>query len=322
VSKIDFTGRVAIVTGAGNGLGKEYALQLAARGAAVVVNDLGGTTTGTGQDNSAADAVVREIVAAGGRAVANYDSVGTRAGGDAIVATAMDHFGRIDIVINNAGNQRNGRIEQLTDDDFEAVLAVHLKGAFYLSQTAYKHMLKQQYGRFIFTSSASGVLGHFIRANYSSAKMGLVGLMHSFSLEGARAGILANALLPTAASRLGQAPVDAILPEWEAVQPQKTKGIEKIGAKMRVEYVTPLVLYLASDHCKTTHAMWSATGGRYARCFIGMTRGWLGPADRPATPEEIEANLTQIENRAGFTEPQTVAEELEDVVRVTAERGA
>ena len=317
MSKIDFTGRVAIVTGAGGGLGRDYAIQLAARGAAVVVNDLGGTTGGTGQDKSAADAVVRTIVEAGARAVANYDSVATRAGCDAIVATAMDHFGRVDIVINNAGNQRNGRIEQLSDDDFEAVLAVHLNGAFYLSQTAYKQMLKQQYGRLVFTSSASGVLGHYIRANYAAAKAALVGLMHSFSLEGARAGILANALLPTAASRLGGGPADSLLPEWDALQPQRVKDIELIGAKIRVEYVTPLVLYLASERCKSTHAMWSATGGRYARAFVGMTRGWLGPSDRPATPEEIAANLARIEDRAGFTEPHSVAEELADVVRQT-----
>ena len=320
MSDIDFTGRVAIVTGAGNGLGRDYAMQLAARGAAVVVNDLGGTTTGTGQDKSAADAVVQMIVAAGGRAVANYDSVGTRAGGDTIVATAMDHFGRVDIVINNAGNQRNGRIEQITDEDFAAVLDVHLKGAFYVSQTAYKHMLDQKYGRIIFTSSASGILGNYIRANYAAAKAGLIGLMHSFSLEGARAGILANALLPTAASRLGRAPADAILPEWQAAQPEKVKGMELIGARISVEYVTPLVLYLASERCRSTQAMWSATGGRYARAFIGMTRGWVGPADRPSTPEEIAAHVAEIEDPTGFTEPHSVAEELEDVVRITTER--
>jgi len=322
VSKIDFTHRVAVVTGAGGGLGRDYALQLAARGAAVVVNDLGATTTGSGQDKAPAEAVVRSIVDSGGWATASYDSVATRAGAEAIVAAAMDHFGRIDVVVNNAGNQRNGRIEQLSDEDFDEVLAVHLNGAFYVSQAAYKQMIKQRYGRLIFTSSASGVFGNYIRANYAAAKAGLIGLMHSFALEGAYAGVLANALLPTAASRLGQAPAHAILPEWEAFQPEKVPGIERIGAKIRAEYVTPLVLYLASERCTSSHGMWSATGGRYARAFVGVTRGWLGPSGRPPTPEEIAANLAQIEDRGGFTEPHTVAAELADVARISIERGA
>jgi len=321
VSKIDFTGRVAVVTGAGGGLGRDYALQLAARGAAVVVNDLGAATTGSGQDQGPAEAVVRAIVDCGGRAVASYESVATRAGADAIIAAAMDHFGRIDIVVNNAGNQRNGRIEQLSDEDFDAVLAVHLNGAFYISQSAYKQMIRQRYGRLIFTSSASGVFGNYIRANYAAAKAGLIGLMHSFALEGAYAGVLANALLPTAASRLGQAPAHAIRPEWEAFQPQMVPGIERIGAKIRAEYVTPLVLYLASERCTRSHGIWSATGGRYARAFVGVTRGWLAPSARPPTAEQIEANLAQIEDRSGFTEPQTVAAELADVARFTIEHG-
>jgi len=321
VSKIDFTGRVAIVTGAGGGLGRDYALQLAARGAAVVVNDLGGATTGAGRDTGPADSVARAILESGGRAVANYDSVATRAGAEAIIAAAMERFGRIDILVNNAGNQRNGRIEQLSDEDFDAVLAVHLTGAFYVSQSAYKQMIRQRYGRLIFTSSASGLFGNYIRANYAAAKAGLIGLMHSFALEGAYADVCANALLPTAASRLGQAPAEAIRPEWQAFQPQNVAGIERIGAKIRAEYVTPLVLYLASERCTSTHGIWSATGGRYARAFVGVTRGWLGPPDRPATAEEIEAHLAQIEDRAGFTEPHTVAAELADVARFTLERG-
>jgi NAD(P)-dependent dehydrogenase (short-subunit alcohol dehydrogenase family) len=264
--------------------------------------------------------VARESVAAGGKAIANHASVATRAGAEAIVADALEHYGRIDVLINNAGNQRNGRIEQLSEEDFEAVLAVHLRGAFHVSQLAYAQMIKQRYGRLIFTSSASGLFGNYIRANYAAAKAGLIGLMHSFALEGAYAGVCANALLPTAASRLGQAPAHAIRPEWEAFLPQHVAGIERIGAKIRVEYVTPLVLYLASEACTSSHGMWSATGGRYARVFVGVTRGWLGPADRPATAEEIAAHLAQLEDRAGFTEPHTVAEELAEVARQTPER--
>lgn len=320
MTEIDFTGRVAVVTGAGNGLGKDYAIALAARGANVVVNDLGGSTEGSGGSHRSADAVVDQIVGAGGQAVANYDSVGTRAGGEAVIETAMDAFGRVDIVINNAGNQRNNRFENMTDEEFDAVIDVHLKGAFYVSQPAYRIMMKQQYGRFVFTSSASGMFGNYIRTNYASAKAGLVGMMHSVALEGERHGILANALLPCAASRLGQAPANSMYPEWEADDPRNMPGMELIGPRILPEYVTPLTLYLASERCKSTHAMWSALGGRYARVFVGATRGWLGPDDRPATPEEIADHLEDIEERRNFEEPHTVSEEFDPVIATYRQR--
>jgi len=311
---IDITGRVAVVTGAGNGLGRDYALELARRGARVVVNDLGGSTEGIGGSHTSADEVVAQIADRGGRAVANYDSVGTRAGAEAVIETAMDAFSRVDIVINNAGNQRNNRFENMTDEEFDAVIDVNLKGAFYVSRAAYRIMMKQGYGRFVFTSSASGVFGNYIRTNYAAAKAGVLGIMHSVALEGERHGILANALLPCAASRLGQTPADSMYPEWEATDPRNKPGIELVGARILPEYVTPLAVYLASEQCQSTHAIWSALGGRYARVFVGATRGWLGPEDRPATPEEIADHLAEIEDRRHFDEPHTVSDEFDQVI--------
>ena len=201
---VRFDGRVALVTGAGGGLGRDYSIELARRGARVVVNDLGGTATGTGESRSAAQGVVDEITQAGGIAVASYESVASRAGGAAIVQTALDHFGRLDIVINNAGFLRNNRFEDMTDTEIDSVLDVHLKGAFYVSQPAYSAMKANSYGRFIFTASASALYGHAWQANYAAAKGGLMGLSHIVSLEGARHGILSNLLLPTAHTRMNE----------------------------------------------------------------------------------------------------------------------
>ena len=319
---IDFSGRVAIVTGAGGGLGKVYATQLAARGATVVVNDLGGGTEGTGGSSAPADAVVSQIRNAGGIAIAHCESVASRHGGESLVAAAMDHFGRVDVVINNAGNQRNNRFELMTDEEFDSVLNVHLKGAFYVSQPAYRYMAQQHYGRFLFTSSSSAMLGHYIRTNYSSAKAGLVGMMHSVALEGARHGILANALLPVAASRLGKAPPGMLYPEWEAEQSVSGKpGFDLIGPSVVPEYVAPLALYLCSERCTSTRAMWSAVGRRYARVFVGVTKGWLAPAEQPATPEEISEHLAQIEDRGGFDEPLSGMDEFNAVIEL-ARQGA
>lgn len=323
MSNIEFGGRVALVTGAGNGLGRDYALQLAGRGAAVVVNDFGGNPDGTGGADGPADQVVSEIRAAGGIAVANHASVATRAGADSMVATAIEHFGRIDILINNAGNQRNKRFEDMSDEDFSSVLDVHLTGAFYVSQTAYKLMMAQRYGRIIFTSSSSGVFGNYIRANYATAKAALIGLMNAISLEGERYGITANAVLPFAATaRLGKAPPDALHPDWQEKMPEAIPGVAVLASAMSADYVTPLLLYLASERCTSTHAIWSALAGRYARTFIGLTKGWLAPGARPPTPEEIESHLEQIEDRAHHDLPMSVADELGPVVDALNRRRA
>jgi NAD(P)-dependent dehydrogenase (short-subunit alcohol dehydrogenase family) len=311
MSTIDFSGRVAIITGAGGGLGREYALRLAERGAHVVVNDLGSDAAGF-----AADRVVEEIRAAGGTAIANHAAIGARAAAEEIVAAALESFGRIDILINNAGNQANNRFELMSDAEFDSVLEVHLKGAFTLTQLVYREMMKRKYGRILFTSSSSGMLGHFIRSNYSSAKAALVGLMHSVSLEGRTHGIFANALLPTAAgSKLGKVPPGTLLPEWEPQMPERQPEMALIGAAMTFAKVAPLVLYLVSERCTTTHAMYSAAAGRYARVFVGITHGWMAPLAHTPTPEEIEAHFEEIEDRASFEVPYFLPDELIAIAR-------
>ena len=309
MSNITFQGRVAIITGAGNGLGRTYALDLARRGAAVVVNDIG---------KESADQVVAEIKAAGGKAVANYDSVATRTGADANVATAMDNFKRVDIVINNAGNQANARFEDMSDGEFESVLAVHLKGAFALSQTAYKVMMKQAYGRFLFTSSASGIFGHFIRTNYASAKAGLMGLMHAVYLEGARYNITSNALLPVASSantKLGKVPPNVIWPDWDARMPEKQSEMAHLAGFMSPDHVTGMATYLVSEDCKSSGGMYSAAGGRFSRVFIGAAPGWLTPTNAPAAAEDIRAHFAEIENREGYEVYPSLTDEMLSVCR-------
>jgi NAD(P)-dependent dehydrogenase (short-subunit alcohol dehydrogenase family) len=315
MNKINFDNRVAIVTGGGNGLGRDYCIELAKRGAQVVVNDLGGTGAGLGQSKSAADNVVAEIKAAGGRAIASYDSVATRAGGNAIVDSAMAAFGRVDIVINNAGFLRNSRFEDLTDEQLDSILGVHLKGAFYVSQPAYRIMKEQKYGRFVFTSSASAMFGHPWQTNYAAAKGGLMALSNVVALEGLRHGIQSNALMPTANSRLSGEMHDG----WtEVTNVSKTLAevdFATVNPLLVPEANTPLVLYLVSERCKATHGIYSCNSARYARVFIGATEGYVANGGRIATSEEIEANWSAVEDRARYHTPQSVYEEFLPVVQ-------
>ncbi|MGD2042930.1 MAG: SDR family oxidoreductase, partial [Acidimicrobiia bacterium] len=256
---ITFDGRVAIVTGAGGGLGRTYALELARRGARVVVNDLGGAVDGTGSSESAADKVVSEIAEAGGEAVANYDSVSTPEGGESIVQTALDAFGTVEIVVNNAGILRDKSFAKMTMDEVQAVLDVHLKGGFNVSSPAFKVMRENAYGRFVFTSSASGLFGNFGQANYGAAKAGLVGLSNVIAIEGAKYNIKSNAIAPIAKTRMTE---DLPIPDAVAA-----------------EHVTPMVVYLCSDANEHSHEIFTVGGGRYGRVFIGTNRGWFSGTD-------------------------------------------
>jgi NAD(P)-dependent dehydrogenase (short-subunit alcohol dehydrogenase family) len=202
MSEIRFDDRVAVITGAGGGLGKTYAVELARRGAKIVVNDLGGAADGTGGGSSMADATVREIEEAGGTALANYDSVATPEGGAAIIQTALDAFGQVDVVINNAGILRDKSFVKLEPKDLKAVLAVHLEGAFYVSQPAFRAMKERSYGRFLFTASTAGIFGNFGQTNYGAAKFGLVGLSNVLAIEGAKYNINSNAIAPVAKTRM------------------------------------------------------------------------------------------------------------------------
>ncbi|MCW2725505.1 MAG: hypothetical protein JWN35_2426 [Frankiales bacterium] len=288
---IDFDGRVAIVTGAGGGLGRTYALDLAARGAAVVVNDLGGSVDGKGGDDSAAQKVVDEITAQGGQAVPNYDSVSTPEGGENVVKTAVDAFGRVDVVINNAGILRDKSFLKLEWSDLDAVLDVHLKGAFYVSQPAFRVMKENGYGRFVFTAS-NATFGNFGQTNYSAAKMGLVGLSNTIAVEGARAGILSNVIMPVAKTRM----TEELLGDF--------------ADYLAPEFVTPMVAYLSSEACTTTHGAYSAAGGRYARVFWALGQGWFAGQDAQPTAEDIAAHLDQIENQDGYIVPGSTTDEI------------
>ncbi|MNF22393.1 putative short-chain type dehydrogenase/reductase [compost metagenome] len=307
MSSIDFKDRVAIVTGAGGGLGRTYALELGARGAAVVVNDLGGRFDGSGSSQGMADQVVEEIRAAGGKAVANYDSVGTRAGGESIVQTALDSFGRVDIVINNAGHLRNAPFEDIDDEILDSLIDVHLKGAIYVTQPAYKVMKRQGYGRIVFASSAAGAFGNPQQAAYAAAKAGMLGVMNVLSLEGKEHGVLCNALLPVANSRM-EAAMDPT--QLEAFTAQYASFGDKLGTSYLPEFVTPLVVYLASESCTSTHAIYSAALGRYARAFIGVADGWTGPRDTPVTADELASHFQQISDVGYFSIPESLADEF------------
>jgi NAD(P)-dependent dehydrogenase (short-subunit alcohol dehydrogenase family) len=297
---IDFTDQVAIVTGAGRGLGRLYALELARRGAAVIVNDLGGSMHGEGADVSVADDVVAEIEAAGGTAVASHDSVAGPEGGQAIVATAVERFGRLDAVVSNAGIFNSIPFEELSADDWRKMLGVHLDGGFYLSQPAYRVMKRQGYGRFVFISSSGGMFGQPLEAHYAAAKAGLVGLTNVIAIEGAEHGILANAVLPFGFSRMVTETV------------RDPKALEETGflKVIKPELVVPVVVFLASRACDFTHRNYSACAGRFARVFVGLGQGWLAAPGSAPTAEDIAAHLSEVSATEPFTVPSSIFEEV------------
>lgn len=288
MSEINYEGRVAVVTGAGGGLGRSHALLLASRGAKVVVNDLGGSRDGTGAGSEMADQVVQEIVDAGGEAVANYDGVHTWEGGQAIVQTAIDAFGRCDIVVNNAGILRDVTFAKLEPDQLDLVLKVHLYGGFHVTKAAWPHMRENEYGRVVNTTSGSGLYGNFGQSNYSAAKLGLVGLTRTLALEGAKYNINANVIAPVAASRMTE---DIMPPQLlEVLQP---------------ENVSPLVGYLASEDCTESGKIFSVGGGYIAR--VAIVEGAGATFEDGFTPEDVADKFDQIsdvplgEGNAEFT---------------------
>ncbi|MBW2417424.1 MAG: SDR family oxidoreductase [Deltaproteobacteria bacterium] len=292
MSEISFDKRVAIVTGAGSGLGRSHALEFARRGAQVVINDLGGATDGSGSGTAAADEVVKEIEQAGGTAVANYDTVSTREGGENIVKTALDNFGRVDILVNNAGILRDRSFAKMSQKEMEGVLDVHLRGAFFVSQPAFRAMKEGVYGRIVFTASAAGVFGNFGQANYGAAKMGLVGLSNVLALEGVKANITSNVIAPIARTRL-------------------TGGVmDGLDLKLDPEYVTAMVCYLTSEQCELTHEIFTVGAGRYARVFVGLCEGWTDTAAESISADDVAAHIDKIRDPAGYTIPGSAADEM------------
>jgi NAD(P)-dependent dehydrogenase (short-subunit alcohol dehydrogenase family) len=297
---IDFTDQAVVVTGAGRGLGRLYALEFARRGAAVVVNDLGGSMHGDGSDRSVADQVVAEIERAGGVAVASHDSVDSPEGGEAIVRTAVEVFGRLDAVVSNAGIFGSVAFEDMSAADWRRMLSVHLDGGFYLSQPAYRVMKNQGYGRFVFVSSSGGMFGQPLEAHYAAAKAGLVGLTNVIAIEGAEHGILANSVLPFGFSRM----VTETVGDPKALE---ETGFLKI---IQPELVVPMVVFLASRACELNHQNYSACAGRFARVFVGLGDGWLAEPGSMPSADDIAAHLGEVSATEPFTVPSSIFEEV------------
>jgi NAD(P)-dependent dehydrogenase (short-subunit alcohol dehydrogenase family) len=303
VPTISFENRVVIVTGAGGALGRTYALDIARRGGAVIVNDLGGAVEGGGGSRAAADEVVAEIEAAGGRAIANYDSVVTQDGARRIAAAALDAFGRIDALVNNAGIIRNSWFEDVSSEDLDALITTHLVGTFNVTQAVWSHMKAQGYGRIVFTSSASGMLGNPTQSAYGAAKAGIAGLMNVLSQEGEPHGVLCNALMPNAMSRMAH----TLSPEVAVLGLPHVQTFPKTTDPA---FTTGIVVYLASEACASTHSIYSSLGGRIARVFIGVSEGWQGSREEPSSAEDIAAHIEQIRDpRGGFNIPSSLIDE-------------
>ena len=297
---LSFDGRVAIITGAGGGLGRSHALELARRGASVLVNDLGGAVDGSGSSDSAAHRVVAEITALGGIAAPNHDSVATSAGGQAIVQAALDAFGRVDVLVNNAGILRDKAFHKMDDTMIDQVVDVHLKGALFVSQPAFALMRAQGYGRIINTSSASGLFGNVGQANYGAAKAGLAGLTRVLALEGAGHGIRVNAIAPIASTRMTQ------------------DILGDLAARVSPESVSPLVAFLAHQECPVNGHVYSVAGGRIARIFVAETHGVVLAEN---TAEAIGANLALIDqlDGEGYHQPSSLDDETTIIAKALVE---
>jgi len=284
-----FDGKVAVVTGAGNGLGREYALQLAALGAKVVVNDLGGASDGEGQDASAATQVANEIKAAGGDAVPNHDSVATAEGGANIIKTALDSFGRVDALIANAGILRDKSVIKMTPEEFDLVLKVHLYGTFNVAKPAFTWMKENGGGNIVATTSTASLFGNFGQANYGAAKMGIVGLIQTLAAEGARAKIKANAIAPTAATRL-----TANIPGMDASESDPTKNPMSPGR------IAPVALALAHESCPASGETFIAAAGWVTRAAVVVANGVR--LDE-YTPDAVAAAWDAIRDLDGARDP-------------------
>ncbi|MEJ7583782.1 MAG: SDR family oxidoreductase [Acidimicrobiales bacterium] len=289
-AELGYDGKVAVITGAGGGLGRSHALELSRRGALIVVNDLGGSVDGTGGAHTAAEQVVQEIKAIGGEAVANYDSVATPEGGKAIIQTALDTFGRVDIVINNAGILRDAAFKNMGPEQLEPVLDVHLKGAFYVTQPAWSHMREQNYGRILNTASAAGIFGNFGQTNYGAAKMGLIGLTRVLAVEGAKNNIKANAIAPVAKTRMTEELLGAI------------------ADKLDPKFVTPVVAWLVHEDCPVSGEVYSCGGGHVARIFTGVTPGFTD--HEHLSVEDIRDHFDEIRDEDGYSVPANLTDEM------------
>jgi NAD(P)-dependent dehydrogenase (short-subunit alcohol dehydrogenase family) len=309
---IDFKGQTVIVTGAGRGLGRLYALEIARRGGAVVVADTGGSMKGDGRDAQVADEVVAEIRKAGGIAVACYESVADQAGGQAIVDAALDINGKVDAVVSNAGIFDTVPFEDLSAEQWRRMLNVHLDGSFHVCQPAFRHMKRQGYGRFVMVSSSAALFGLPSEAHYAAAKAGIFGLSNVLALEGAKYGIFSNALLPTGHSRMVTQTAGA------DVTGDLTASAEANPFRQMIapELVVPMVTFLASKACDFSHRAYAACAGRYSRVFVGLAQGWLSVAGSRPSAEDIAANLKQVSATDAFTIPNSLFDEVAEAIEL------
>ncbi|MFI0373086.1 SDR family oxidoreductase [Actinomadura sp. 1N219] len=296
MSELRYDGRVAVVTGAGHGLGRRHALELAARGAKVVVNDLGGDRSGTGASAGPAQEVADEIAKNGGEAVANPGNVATPEGAESIVRTALDAFGKIDILINNAGILRDRSFKNMTPDEWDAVIAVHLRGSFLVSSAAWPHLRENGYGRIVNTSSPAGLFGNFGQANYATAKMGLVGFTKTLAHEGAKYDIKANAIAPVAWTRM----TEDLLPADFA---------DRLG----VEQVTPLVAYLVHESNQDSGEVYTVGGGRIAKIFVTEGPGY--GQNETLSVEDVRDNWAAISADAPMTVHKNAMEQMGPLIQ-------
>jgi NAD(P)-dependent dehydrogenase (short-subunit alcohol dehydrogenase family) len=292
MAEVRFDDKVAVVTGAGGGLGRTHALLLASRGAKVVVNDLGGSVDGVGGDETPAQKVVDEIKAAGGEAVPNYDSVSDWESAQKIIQTAIDAFGKIDILVNNAGILRDKSMLKMSIEDYELVRSVHLDGTFFCIKAALPLMRESSYGRIVSTASGTGVYGNFGQTNYGAAKMGIVGLTNCVKQEGAKYNILANVIVPQAGTRM----TATVLPP-------------NIVEMLKPEYVSPIVGWLASEQCDVSGQIYMAGAGYFSRSAIVEGPGVFLDPEGEITIEDVVANLDKIKSLEGGREYGNVTEQ-------------
>jgi NAD(P)-dependent dehydrogenase (short-subunit alcohol dehydrogenase family) len=304
MKEIRFDGRVAVITGAGNGLGRSHAWFLASRGAKVVVNDLGGTVAGTGGSRAVADAVVDEIKAAGGEAVANYDSVATEEGGRSIIKTALDAFGTVDILINNAGNVRDKTLAKMDLADFRALIDVHLMGAVYCTHAAWATMRAKNFGRVVMTSSAAGLYGNHGHTNYGAAKMSLIGFMNALKEEGRKHNITVHAIAPMALTRMTEA-ITA----------------PKIAQLLKPEFVTAAVAWFCAPENEETGHIIEAGAGYYAKVEVREAQGVLFSTETIPTPEQIRDRYGEICDMSQAAPYTNTSELMRRVFRLVAPKG-
>jgi len=295
MTDVRFDDRVVVITGAGNGLGRTYALEMGKRGAKVVVNDLGGSAFGDGADKAAADVVVDEIKAGGGEAVANYDSV---TDGDRIVQTAMDSFGKIDVVINNAGILRDKTFHKMEDRDWELIYDVHVRGAFKVSHAAWPYMRDQNYGRMIFTASAAGIYGNFGQTNYAMAKLGLHGMSQTLALEGRTKNIMVNTIAPIAGSRL-----------TETVMPQQ------LVDALKPEFIMPLVVKLCDENSQETGGLYEVGAGFIGKVRWERSKGHSFSVSQGFNAEDVNDAWDEIVDFTDGDHPSNIAEANKPLIK-------